>query len=56
VVGGYHDFGIFVSGVASLDRIVTLHDFTIKARDDSFLDMTIVARTYRYKDVDEVEQ
>ncbi len=56
VIGGYHDFGIFVSGVASLDRIVTLHDFTIKARDDSFLDMTIVARTYRYKDVDEVEQ
>ena len=56
VVGGYHDFGTFVSGVASLDRIVTLHDFTIRARDDSFLDMTIVARTYRYKDVDEVEQ
>ena len=56
VVGSYHDFGTFVSGVASLDRIVTLHDFTIRARDDSFLDMTIVARTYRYKDVDEVEQ
>ena len=56
VVGDYHDFGTFVSGVASLDRIVTLHDFTIRARDDSFLDMTIVARTYRYKDVDEVGQ
>ncbi|MCH8175462.1 MAG: type 4a pilus biogenesis protein PilO [Proteobacteria bacterium] len=56
VVGDYHDFGTFVSGVASLDRIVTLHDFTIRARDDSFLDMSIVARTYRYKDVDEVEQ
>ena len=55
VVGDYHDFGTFVSGVASLDRIVTLHDFTIRAREDSFLDMTIVARTYRYKDVDEVE-
>ncbi|MEX0963449.1 MAG: type 4a pilus biogenesis protein PilO [Pseudohongiellaceae bacterium] len=54
VVGGYHDFGTFVSGVASLDRIVTLHDFTISARNDSFLDMSIVARTYRYKDVDEV--
>ena len=56
VVGGYHDFGTFVSGVASLDRIVTLHDFTIRARDDSFLDMSIVARTYRYKNVDEVTQ
>ncbi len=56
VVGDFHDFGTFVSGVASLDRIVTLHDFSISARDDSFLDMSIVARTYRYKDVDEVVQ
>ena len=54
VVGDFHDFGTFVSGVASLDRIVTLHDFSISARNDSFLDMSIVARTYRYKDVDEV--
>ncbi len=53
VVGDYHDFGTFVSGVASLDRIVTLHDFSITARNDSFLNMSIVARTYRYKDVDE---
>lgn len=56
VVGDYHDFGTFVSGVASLDRIVTLHDFSISARNDSFLDMSIVARTYRYKDVDEEVQ
>ncbi len=56
VVGDYHDFGTFVSGVASLDRIVTLHDFSIEARDDSFLNMSIVSRTYRYKDVDEVVQ
>lgn len=53
VVGDFHDFGTFVSGVASLDRIVTLHDFSIEALDDSFLSMSIVARTYRYKDVDE---
>jgi len=52
-VGGYHDFGTFVSGVASLDRIVTLHDFTITSRDDSFLDMSILARTYRYKTEEE---
>ena len=56
VVGDYHDFGTFVSGVANLDRIVTLHDFSISARADSFLDMSIVARTYRYKDVEEVVQ
>ncbi|NKB33403.1 MAG: type 4a pilus biogenesis protein PilO [Pseudomonadales bacterium] len=54
VIGDYHDFGTFVSGVASLDRIVTLHDFSISTRgDDTFLDMQILARTYRYKDVDE---
>jgi type IV pilus assembly protein PilO len=29
VKGGYHDFGSFISGVAGLPRIVTLHDFTI---------------------------
>lgn len=52
VIGDYHDFGTFVSGLASLDRIVTLHDFTIRARSDSYLDMNIVAKTYRYKDVD----
>ncbi len=52
-IGDFHDFGTFVSGVASLDRIVTLHDFTITSRADTFLDMSILARTYRYKEVDE---
>lgn len=54
VIGDYHDFGTFVSGVASLDRIVTLHDFSIRSRADSLLEMSIAAKTYRYKDVDEV--
>lgn len=31
VKGGYHDFGAFVSGVAGLPRIVTLHDFIIQS-------------------------
>ncbi|MCI5105432.1 MAG: type 4a pilus biogenesis protein PilO [Pseudomonadales bacterium] len=53
VIGDYHDFGTFVSGVASLDRIVTLHDFAITTRQDSFLNMNIEARTYRYRDVNE---
>ncbi len=52
VVGDYHDFGTFVSGLASLDRIVTLHEFTIQSRSDTYLNMSIVAKTYRYKDVD----
>ncbi|MCC6076361.1 type 4a pilus biogenesis protein PilO [Pseudomonas sp. GCM10022188] len=52
VVGGYHDLASFVSGVASLPRIVTLHDFEIKsvAGGESKLSMSIVAKTYRYND------
>lgn len=55
VVGGYHDFGQFVSGVAGLSRIVTLHDFTITSPSDtrSDLNMVITARTYRYKSEEE---
>src|SRR5690606_17419818 len=49
VRGGYHDLAAFVSGVAGLPRIVTLHDFTIGvSKDSSLLDMTITAKTYRY--------
>ncbi|UUY09086.1 type 4a pilus biogenesis protein PilO [Pseudomonas sp. J452] len=53
VVGSYHDLATFVSGVASLPRIVTLHDFEIKpAEADSVsrLNMSVLAKTYRYND------
>jgi type IV pilus assembly protein PilO len=53
VEGSYHDLATFVSGVASLPRIVTLHDFEIKpATKDvsSVLRMTVLAKTYRYND------
>lgn len=51
VRGSYHDLGAFVSGVASLPRIVTLHDFTISPGGDRReLKMDILARTYRYND------
>ena len=54
VVGGFHDFGAFVSGVASLSRIVTLHDFTITAAQNrSELNMQITAKTYRYNSGEE---
>ncbi len=54
VVGSYHDFGSFVSGVASLSRIVTLHDFAITAGETrSDLTMVITAKTYRYNAGDE---
>lgn len=53
VVGSYHDLATFVSGVASLSRIVTLHDFEIKPTTNggaSKLRMAITAKTYRYND------
>jgi len=49
VRGGYHELATFVSGVAGLPRIVTLHDFNIaSSKETSALDMTIQAKTYRY--------
>jgi type IV pilus assembly protein PilO len=52
--GSYHDLGAFISGMAGLPRIVTLHDFTISAQgnDANHLRMNIIAKTYRYKDGD----
>jgi type IV pilus assembly protein PilO len=54
VKGGYHDFATFVSGISSLPRIVSLHDFTIKPKTekDTTLTMQIMARTYRADSVD----
>ena len=53
VRGNYHDIATFVSGIASLPRIVTLHDFEILQSDDATLNMKITAKTYRYKDLEE---
>lgn len=49
--GSYHDLGAFISGMAGLPRIVTLHDFTISApsTNTNELSMSIIAKTYRYK-------
>ncbi len=50
VTGDYHKFGNFVSGVAALPRIVTLHDIAIgRVSDkDERLAMELTAKTYRY--------
>ena len=53
--GAFHDMGAFVSGVASLPRIVTLTDFTIKpgkkkGGGKASLNLDIIAKTYRYKE------
>jgi type IV pilus assembly protein PilO len=56
--GSYHELGNFVSGIAALPRIVTLHDITIRPRangepDELVLDAT--AKTYRYLDEEATE-
>ena len=51
VEGSYHKIGIFVSGVAALSRIVTLHDFTLEPQESPLnLRLKILAKTYRYLD------
>ena len=51
VIGDYHQFGSFVSEVAKLPRIVSLHDFSIQTENDERLRFNVVAKTYRYKEV-----
>ena len=53
VTGNYHQFGEFVSGLAALPRIVTIHDIVIKPRepkggDEGSLELNATAKTYRY--------
>ena len=57
LTGSYHQFGQFVSGIAALPRIVTLHDIQIKSENkDAYdqLSLELTAKTYRYLDEDEI--
>jgi type IV pilus assembly protein PilO len=59
VSGHYHEIGAFAADIASLSRIVTLHNLTItpNAKDASnVLSMEATARTYRYLDQSEVAE
>jgi type IV pilus assembly protein PilO len=51
--GGYHEIANFVSGIAALPRIVTLHDINITPEGQDVYDrltMEVTAKTYRYLD------
>lgn len=51
LTGGYHEIGNFVSGIAALPRIVTLHDINITQEDKNEFDnlsIEVTAKTYRY--------
>ncbi|KQN96549.1 MULTISPECIES: type 4a pilus biogenesis protein PilO [Stenotrophomonas] len=64
LVGSYHQFGAFVSGVASLPRVVilTMHDINLKPRDpkagisarSGALELSGTVKTYRYLDDNEL--
>jgi type IV pilus assembly protein PilO len=57
LTGSYHQMGEFVSGIAALPRIVTLHDITIKPDNkDAYdqLSFELTAKTFRYLDDAEV--
>jgi type IV pilus assembly protein PilO len=52
VTGTYHQFGEFVSGIAALPRIVTMHNLKLGPLNQSTgkMSMDITAKTYRYFD------
>ena len=55
LLGTYHELGSFVSGIAALPRIVTLHDLSITPEAKSAtgqLVLDVTAKTYRYLDED----
>ncbi len=58
MTGTYHEFGEFVSGIAALPRIVTLHDIEITPLDKNApggeLQLDLTAKTYRYLDDSEI--
>lgn len=61
MIGSYHQFGAFVSGVASLPRVVilTMHDISLKPLEGENMSGDLVlegtAKTYRYLDDDETD-
>jgi type IV pilus assembly protein PilO len=57
LTGSFHSIGAFVSGIAALPRIVTLHDVEItqvgKTPGTDQLQLDVTAKTYRYLDEEE---
>ncbi len=59
VVGDYHEFGNFISGISDLPRIVTSHDIKItpnpgtSGKPGTGLVLETTAKTYRYIDEEE---
>jgi len=66
MVGTYHQFGAFVSGVASLPRVVilTMHNISLKPKNptkggiqaNTPLELAGTVKTYRYLDAEEAAE
>lgn len=59
VIGDYHEFGNFISGISDLPRIVTSHDIKIRPVGNDAtggLQLETTAKTYRYIDEEEEEE
>lgn len=54
VTGGYHDIAGFVSDLAKLPRIVTIHDLVLSPLKDGVLSLEARVQTYRYLDENEL--
>ncbi len=57
-IGDYHQFGAFISGLAALPRIITMHNFTVNNSQPSLdtvpeLNLTLNTKTYRSKEIAE---
>lgn len=53
VIGGYEQLALFVSGLASLPRIVTVHDVNIAPREGTDMQMDATIKTYREGDIED---
>ncbi len=56
LLGSYYGVGEFFAGVAELDRLVTLHDFSLSGSSADALELSLQARTYRYRPLPETAE
>lgn len=60
-LGNYHEFGSFISGLAALPRIITMHDFEVSNPQPTLdeipqLNLILQVKTYRSKDADNISE
>jgi type IV pilus assembly protein PilO len=51
VSGQYHNLGNFVAGLTQLERLVSLHDFSLGKTEGNEISLELDAKTYRFNSV-----